>query len=134
MADIQISSSDELSTGVSLTPANFHNLINNATVQSGVIGDKAATTSLEAGDELLLKQSSSSALRKITWANLASEVSVDFSLGADSVDETKSDFYANWESASHGATGKTKDNLVTAGYLPVSKLSTSLHPVIDVRS
>ena len=78
MADIQISSSDELSTGVSLTPANFHNLINNATVQSGVIGDKAATTTLESSDELLLKQASSSALRKVTWANLASEVSADF--------------------------------------------------------
>ena len=52
MPDIQISSSDELSTGVSLTPANFHNLTNNATVQSGVIGDKTAATTLEAGDEL----------------------------------------------------------------------------------
>jgi hypothetical protein len=132
MADIQISSSDELSTGVSLTPANFHNLINNATVQSGVIGDKTATTTLESSDELLLKQASSSALRKVTWANLASEVSADFALGADSVDETKSDFYANWENGSAGASGKTKDNLVTAGYLPVSKLTTSQHPVIDV--
>ena len=132
MADIQISSSDELSTGVSLTPANFHNLINNATVQSGVIGDKAATTTLESSDELLLKQASSSALRKVTWANLASEVSADFSLGADSVDETKSDFYTNWEDASAGAIGETKDNLVTAGYLPVTKLATSNHPVIDV--
>jgi hypothetical protein len=132
MADIQISSSDELSTGVSLTPANFHNLINNATVQSGVIGDKAATTTLESSDELLLKQASSSALRKVTWANLASEVSADFSLGADSVDETKSNFYTNWEDASAGAIGETKDNLVTAGYLPVTKLATSNHPVIDV--
>ena len=132
MADIQISSSDELSTGVSLTPANFHNLINNATVQSGVIGDKAATTTLESSDELLLKQASSSALRKVTWANLASEVSADFALGADSVDETKSDFYTNWEDGSAGASGETKDNLVTAGYLPVSKLTTSQHPVIDV--
>jgi len=132
MADIQISSSDELSTGVSLTPANFHNLINNASVQSGVIGDKTATTTLESSDELLLKQASSSALRKVTWANLASEVSADFALGADSVDETKSDFYANWENGSAGASGKTKDNLVTAGYLPVSKLTTSQHPVIDV--
>jgi len=132
MADIQISSSDELSTGVSLTPANFHNLVNNATVQSGVIGDKTATTTLESSDELLLKQASSSALRKVTWANLASEVSADFALGADSVDETKSDFYANWEDGSAGASGETKDNLVTAGYLPVSKLTTSQHPVIDV--
>ena len=105
MPDIQISSSDELSTGVSLTPANFHNLTNNATVQSGVIGDKTAATTLEAGDELLLKQASSSALRKVTWANLASEVSADFALGADSVDETKSDFYANWEDGSAGASG-----------------------------
>ena len=115
MPDIQISSSDELSTGVSLTPANFHNLINNATVQSGVIGDKTATTTLESSDELLLKQASSGALRKVTWSNLASEVSADFALGADSVDETKSDFYANWEDGSAGASGKTKDNLVTAG-------------------
>jgi len=132
MADIQISSSDELSTGVSLNPANFHNLINNASVQSGVIGDKTATTTLESSDELLLKQASSSALRKVTWANLASEVSADFSLSVASVDEAKSDFYTNWENGSAGASGKTKDNLVAAGYLPVSKLATSEHPVIDV--
>ena len=101
-------------------------------MQSGVIGDKTATTTLESSDELLLKQASSSALRKVTWANLASEVSADFSLGAASVDATKSDFYTNWEDGSAGASGKTKDNLVTDGYLPVSKLATSEHPVIDV--
>tara|TARA_R110000765_G_scaffold186522_1_gene292141 strand:- start:45 stop:2768 length:2724 start_codon:yes stop_codon:yes gene_type:complete len=132
MPDIQISSSDELSTGVSLTPANFHNLINNATVQSGVIGDKTASATMEASDELLLKQSSSGALRKVTWANLASEVSADFALSADSVDETKSDFYVNWEDGSAGASGETKDRLVTDGFLPVAKLATSTHPVIDV--
>ena len=132
MPDIQISSSDELSTGVSLTPANFHNLINNASVQSGLVGDQTATTTMEAADELLLKQSSSSALRKVTWANLASEVSADFSLGADSVDEGKSDFYTNWEDSDAGASGKTKDRLVTAGFLPVTKSATSEHPVIDV--
>ena len=132
MPDIQISSSDELSTGVSLNPANFHNLVNNSTVQSGVIGDKTATTTLEASDELLLKQASSGALRKVTWSNLASEVSADFALGADSVDETKSDFYSDWEDGSAGARGKTKDRLVTDGFLPVTKSATSEHPVIDV--
>jgi len=132
MADIQISSSDELSTGVSLTPANFHDLVNNASVQSGVIGDKTAATTLESSDELLLKQNSSGALRKITWSNMASEVSADFALGADSVDETKSDFYQNWEDGSAGANGKTKDRMVTAGFLPVTKAATAEHPVIDV--
>ena len=56
MPDIQIRSADELATGVSLQPADFHALVNNASLQSGAIGDKTAITALEASDALLIKQ------------------------------------------------------------------------------
>ena len=58
MPDIQIKSSDELQTGVSLQPADFHNLVNNATVQSGVIGDKTESETLASADELIFKENS----------------------------------------------------------------------------
>ena len=125
MPDIQIRSADELATGVSLQPADFHALVNNASLQSGAIGDKTAITALEASDELLIKQSG--ALKKISWSNVAAEVASDFSLTTSSVDEGKSDFYTNWDTPN-----TAKNRLVTDGFLPISKAATSEHPVIDV--
>ena len=125
MPDIQIRSADELATGVSLQPADFHALVNNASLQSGAIGDKTAITALEASDELLIKQSG--ALKKISWSNVAAEVASDFSLTTSSVDEGKSDFYTNWDTPN-----TAKSRLVTDGFLPISKAATSEHPVIDV--
>ena len=125
MPDIQIRSADELATGVSLQPADFHALVNNASLQSGAIGDKTAITALEASDELLIKQSG--ALKKISWSNVAAEVAADFSLTTSSVDEGKSDFYTNWDTPN-----TAKNRLVTDGFLPISKAATSEHPVIDV--
>jgi len=127
MPDIQIKSSDELQTGVSLQPADFHNLVNNATVQSGVIGDKTESETLASADELIFKENSGGGLKKIQWSNVASEVAADFSLQTSSVDEGKSDFYENWDTPN---TAKT--NLVSDGFLPISKAATSEHPVIDV--
>jgi len=125
MPDIQIRSADELATGVSLQPADFHALVNNASLQSGAIGDKTAITALESSDELLIKQSG--ALKKISWSNVAAEVASDFSLTTSSVDEGKSDFYTNWDTPN-----TAKSRLVTDGFLPISKAATSEHPVIDV--
>ena len=127
MPDIQIKSSDELQTGVSLQPADFHNLVNNATVQSGVIGDKTESETLASADELIFKENSGGGLKKIQWSNVAAEVAADFSLQTSSVDEGKSDFYENWDTPN---TAKT--NLVSDGFLPISKAATSEHPAIDV--
>jgi hypothetical protein len=104
MPDIQIKSADELATGVSLTPANFHNLVNNASVQSGLIGDQTAATTLEALDELLLRQASGGELRKIAWSNVAAEVSADFT-------RVETSEHPVIDVLAHGALG---DNLGTA--------------------
>lgn len=127
MPDIQIRTADELQTGVSLQPADFHNLVNNASVQSGVIADQNEVSSLESADEILVKENSSGSLRKIQWSNVAAEVAADFSLTTSSVDEGKSDFYENWDTPD-----TAKSRLVTDGFLPITKAATSEHPVIDV--
>lgn len=127
MPDIQIRSADELPTGVSLQPVDFHNLVNNASVQSGVIADQNEVSSLESADEILIKENSSGSLRKIQWSNVAAEVAADFVLTTSSVDEGKSDFYENWDTPD-----TAKSRLVTDGFLPITKAATSEHPVIDV--